>query len=149
MSRMTATAAARSFSNVLNRVAAGEEIEVTRSGAPIAVIAPPKGRVVSAARFRELIASAPRPDADFVGDVRALRAIVEHLLSGLQAIPITETVARVHADTWADLAARGEIIDAHDLWIAATGLAHGFGIATRNVTDFTRIPGLRVVSPAS
>lgn len=73
MTRMTATAAARSFSDVLNRVAAGEEIEVTRSGAAVAVIAPPAGRLISAERFRELIASAPLPDEDFADDVRRLR----------------------------------------------------------------------------
>ena len=38
MARMTATEVARSFSSVLNRVAAGEEIEVTRSSALVAVI---------------------------------------------------------------------------------------------------------------
>jgi prevent-host-death family protein len=73
MPRMTATEAARSFSDVLNRVAAGEEVEVTRNGAPVAVIAPPKASLVSAERFRELIASAPRPDEDFAAEVRALR----------------------------------------------------------------------------
>jgi prevent-host-death family protein len=73
MARMTATEAARGFSDLLNRVAAGEEIEVTRSGAPVAVIGPVNARLVSAARFRELIASAPRPDEDFVEDVRAIR----------------------------------------------------------------------------
>jgi antitoxin (DNA-binding transcriptional repressor) of toxin-antitoxin stability system len=76
MSRMTATEAARSFSDVLNRVAAGDEIEVTRSGAPVAVIGPPNARVVSAERFRELIATAPQPDADFASDVRAAREAV-------------------------------------------------------------------------
>jgi len=70
---MTATEAARTFSDVLNRVAAGEEVEITRSGAPVAVIGPPKGRLVSAERFRELLATAPRPDEDFADDVRALR----------------------------------------------------------------------------
>lgn len=74
MSRMTATDAARSFSDVLNRVAAGEEIEVIRSGAPVAVIAPQKAQLLSAVRFRDLIASAPRPDDDFAADVRAARA---------------------------------------------------------------------------
>jgi len=73
MSRMTATQAARSFSDVLNRVAAGDEVEVTRSGAPVAVIAPPKARLVSAERFRELMATAPRPDEHFANDVRAAR----------------------------------------------------------------------------
>ena len=73
---MTATEAARNFSEVLNRVAAGEEVEVTRAGAPVATIAPIRTRLLSAARFRELIATAPAPDAEFAGDLRALRATV-------------------------------------------------------------------------
>lgn len=74
------------------------------------------------------------------------RAFVEHVLAGLQAIPITEPVARVHADVWADLSDRGVPIGAHDLWIAATALAHGAGVATRNRSHFERVPGLRVVA---
>jgi prevent-host-death family protein len=77
MAEITATAAARSFSEVLNRVAAGEEIEVTRNGAPVAIIAPPKGRLVSSERFRELVASAPRPDQEYAEELRALRATVQ------------------------------------------------------------------------
>ena len=76
MTRMSATDAARSFSELLNRVADGEEIEVTRSGAPVAVISPPKSRVISAERFRVLIATAPPPDAGFAADVRAARESV-------------------------------------------------------------------------
>lgn len=70
---MSATDAARSFSEVLNRVADGEEIEVIRSGAPVAVISRPKSTLMSAERFRSLIATAPLPDPDFGGDVRAAR----------------------------------------------------------------------------
>jgi prevent-host-death family protein len=73
---MTATDAARSFSDVLNRVAAGEEIVVTRSGAPVAVIAPPRDQLISADRFRELLAGAPPPDDEFADDVRAARESV-------------------------------------------------------------------------
>jgi antitoxin (DNA-binding transcriptional repressor) of toxin-antitoxin stability system len=73
---MTATEAARAFSEVLNRVAAGEEVEVTRSGAPVAIIGPPKARLMSAERFRLLLASAPPPDDDFADDVRAARAAI-------------------------------------------------------------------------
>ncbi len=73
---MTATDAARSFSEVLNRVATGEEIEVLRSGAPVAVISAPKAQLLSAARFRELIASAPRPDEEFAADVGAARSLL-------------------------------------------------------------------------
>ena len=80
------------------------------------------------------------------GSTRARRqAFVEHLLAGLQAIPITEPVARIHADIWSGLTDRGEPIGAHDLWIAATAIAHGLAIATRNHTHFDRIPGLRVI----
>lgn len=77
------------------------------------------------------------------------RAFVEHVLGGLRAIPITEPVARMHAEVWADLATRGEVVGAHDLWIAATALAHGLGIATRNASDFGRVAGLRVLVAAS
>jgi tRNA(fMet)-specific endonuclease VapC len=73
------------------------------------------------------------------------RAFVEHLLASFEAIPVTESVARIHAEVWAHLADRGESIGAHDLWIAATALAHGLGIATGNAADFERVPGLRVL----
>lgn len=76
------------------------------------------------------------------------RAFVEHILGGLEPVPITEPVARLHAEVWADLSSRGETIGAHDLWIAATAIAHGLGVATRNVADFSRVPGLRVLGPA-
>lgn len=73
MARLSATEAARRFSEVLNRVAAGEEIEITRAGAPVAVIAPPRVRLMAAARFRELLAAAPPVDDDFAADMRAIR----------------------------------------------------------------------------
>jgi tRNA(fMet)-specific endonuclease VapC len=73
------------------------------------------------------------------------RAFVEHLLAGLEAIPITEPVARIHAEIWADLAQRGEVIGAHDLWIAATAIAHGLTLATGNTREFERIQGLRLL----
>lgn len=81
------------------------------------------------------------------GAVRTRRAaLVERLLAELEAIPITETVARVHAEIWATLAAKGASPAAHDLWIAATALAHNLDVATRNPGDFGRVPGLRVVA---
>jgi prevent-host-death family protein len=73
---MTATEAARGFSDVLNRVAAGEEVEVTRAGAPVAVITPAKVHLLSAERFRELMASAPRPDEEFAAELRTLRRTI-------------------------------------------------------------------------
>jgi tRNA(fMet)-specific endonuclease VapC len=75
------------------------------------------------------------------------RAFVEHVLAGLEPVPITEVVARIHAELWAGLDRRGDVLGAHDLWIAATALAHGYGVATRNKRDFDRVRGLRVVVP--
>ena len=84
-------------------------------------------RAISVITVSELLHGVHRAQ----GAVRArLRAFVEHLLAGLEAIPITEPVARVHAYIWADLAGRGQQIGARDLWISATALA-GPGIASR------------------
>lgn len=74
------------------------------------------------------------------------QAFVEHVLAGLEAVPITTPVARLHAAVGAELAARGERIGAHDLWIAATAIAYGHGIVTGNAKEFSRLPGLRVIS---
>ncbi len=77
------------------------------------------------------------------------QAFVEHIITGFEPIPITEAVARVHAEVWAGLSRRGVTIGAHDLWIGATALAYGLGVATRNTVDFRRIPGLRVLTPSA
>lgn len=76
------------------------------------------------------------------------RAFVEGLFQVMGTIPITEPVARVRAELWADLSARGLRLGSNDLWIAATAVAHDFGIATRNVAEFQRVPGLRLVAAA-
>jgi prevent-host-death family protein len=70
--RMTATEAARHFSAVLGRVAAGEEVEVVRNGTAVAVIAPPPGSV-SAHRSPDVIAVGD----SFAEDLRALEAELE------------------------------------------------------------------------
>ena len=77
------------------------------------------------------------------------RAFVEHVIAAFEPLPITEAVARIHAEVWAGLSRRGETAGAHDLWIGATALAYGLGVATGNATDFKRIPGLRVLTPSA
>jgi tRNA(fMet)-specific endonuclease VapC len=100
-------------------------------------------RAISVITVSELLHGVHRAQ----GAIRARRrAFVEHVLAGLKAIPITEAVARVHADIWADLAHRSQPVGAHDLWIAATALAHGLGVATRNSTHFDHVAGLRVIT---
>jgi prevent-host-death family protein len=76
MARLTATQAARNFSDVLNRVAAGEEIEVTRNGLVIAAISRPPVALMSPERFDALMASLPEPDERFAADLREIRASV-------------------------------------------------------------------------
>lgn len=74
------------------------------------------------------------------------QAFVEHVLSELETIPATSEVARIHAEIWAQLEASGEVIGTHDLWIAATAMAHGMRIATSNAQEFERVPGLSVLA---
>jgi antitoxin (DNA-binding transcriptional repressor) of toxin-antitoxin stability system len=77
MTRLTATEVAREFSKVVSRVGAGEEVEVVRNGVPILQMRPVGGRqVVSAARWRELMDSAPAVDEDFKRDVEEGRAAI-------------------------------------------------------------------------
>jgi predicted nucleic acid-binding protein len=73
-------------------------------------------------------------------------AYVEGVLARLEPLPISMHVARAHAELWAGLESRGTLIGAHDLWIAATALAHGMRVATANARHFQRVPGLEVVT---
>jgi len=77
---------------------------------------------------------------------RALRdAFVERLLSSIPVLPFNLTVARLHSRVWADLAVQGITVGAHDLLIAATALANGGTVATRDERSFPRIPGIAVL----
>lgn len=71
-------------------------------------------------------------------------AFVEGLLAAIPALAIDVQTARSHAQLWADLARRGKMIGVHDSWLAASCLAHGLRLATRNLREFRRVPGLAV-----
>ena len=119
------------------------DLERSGSAAGLERVVGGEERAISVITVSELLHGVHRAS----GARRARRsAFVEHLLAGMQPIPITEPVARVGAGIWAELAERGEAIGAHDLWIAATGVAHDLAVATGNVADFERVPGLRVVA---
>jgi tRNA(fMet)-specific endonuclease VapC len=70
---------------------------------------------------------------------------VEQILSSVLVQSFELGQARYHARIWAELEARGTMIGAHDLQIAATGLSLSYAIATLNVREFARVPGLGVV----
>lgn len=71
-------------------------------------------------------------------------AFVEAVMSQFPMLEIGISVARVHAQLWAELTSSGTPIGAHDLWLAATAVSHGLSLATANVREFDRVPGLTV-----
>lgn len=74
MVRMSATEVARNFSAVINRVGAGEEIEIVRNGAPVAELRrPSRPRRLTGEEWRRFIRSLPAVDADFASDVETAR----------------------------------------------------------------------------
>ncbi|HSS03576.1 MAG TPA: PIN domain-containing protein [Solirubrobacterales bacterium] len=100
-------------------------------------------RAISVITASELLHGVHRANT---GAVRARRsAFVEHMISAIEPLTITTAVARAHAGIWAELENDGNLIGAHDLWIAATALSHGMAVATANPRDFERVPGLNVV----
>lgn len=100
-------------------------------------------RAISVITASELLHGVHRANT---GAARARRsAFVEHLISAIEPLPVTTAIARAHAEVWAELESEGNLIGAHDLWIAATALSHGMDVATANPRDFERVPGLDVV----
>ena len=73
-------------------------------------------------------------------------AFVESVLARFPLLEINLATARIHAQIGADLTASGTLIGPNDLWLAATCIAHGLSIATGNVREFNRVPGLIVES---
>ena len=74
MVRMSTTEVARNFSAVVNRVIAGEEIEVTRNGTPVIEMRrPSRPRGITGREFKELTASLPPVDGDFARDLEDIR----------------------------------------------------------------------------
>jgi tRNA(fMet)-specific endonuclease VapC len=73
------------------------------------------------------------------------KAFVESVLTLLPVLDFSAASARIHAELYASLRQKGELIGAHDLIIAATALQHGFAVLTGNVREFKRIPGLTVI----
>lgn len=71
-------------------------------------------------------------------------AFVEAVLGAFPALSFDLLVARVHARIWAELAASGADVGAHDRIVAATALAAGWRVASADTRHFDRIPGLDV-----
>ncbi len=118
-------------------------IRFGRSGADVSVYV--KGRedeeaFVSVVSASELLHGVYRA-TDRITKAKRL-AFVEGVLTSLPVLPIDLATARCHAQLWADLTQRGKMIGTHDSWLAATCLAHGLRMATHNLREFERVPGL-------
>ncbi len=95
--------------------------------------------VISASELLHGVHRSERPEQ------RAKRAaFVEGVLERFAVLPVDLAVARAHAQAWAELKASGTLIGAHDMWLAATCIAHGLTMVTANVRDFERVPGLQL-----
>ena len=75
---------------------------------------------------------------------QASEVFVEGVLAAIPVVAFDVAIARVHAKPYADLKSQNVKILEHDLQIAATALALGQPVATRDERSFPRIPGLKV-----
>jgi len=98
---------------------------------------------VSVVTISELLMGVHRANTE---ERRQRRSVfVEAIISGVGVLDFTIGSARVHAEIYAELAKKGQMIGAHDLIIAATARHHDLSILTENVDEFSRVPGLRVI----
>ena len=68
------------------------------------------------------------------------------LLNTVQAIPFGEVEARQAARIRAQLESQGQSIGPYDILIAATAVAHGSTLVTRNQKEFARVEGLSLTN---
>jgi tRNA(fMet)-specific endonuclease VapC len=73
-------------------------------------------------------------------------AFVEGIIAAFPTLSFDLRVSRVHAQLWADLAASGTEVGAHDRLVAATAMSAGWQVATANIRHFNQIPGLEVAA---
>ena len=78
------------------------------------------------------------------GQSASARGDWERLCRPYPILPWSSEIAWRYGEIYRHLAARGQLIGANDMWIAATALAHGYGLVTSNRDEFGRVPGLVV-----
>jgi tRNA(fMet)-specific endonuclease VapC len=73
-------------------------------------------------------------------------AFVEAVLAAFPPLPFGLLAARAHARIWAELAAAGQDVGAHDRLVAATAITAGWRVGTANLRHFDRIAGLDILT---
>jgi tRNA(fMet)-specific endonuclease VapC len=116
-------------------------IDAERAGdPPSALVDVPAA--ISAITVAELLHGARRADT---AARRARReAFADSVAAHLPVVAVDVEVARRYAALWAETAAAGATVGAHDLMIAATAQLLDWSVWTRNTADFGRIPGTRL-----
>jgi predicted nucleic acid-binding protein len=69
----------------------------------------------------------------------------EQYIAPFEVLQSTADVAWEYGRIYRFLRTNGMLIGANDLWIAATAVANGMSLVTRNIREFERVPGLAVV----
>ena len=102
---------------------------------------------VTVMTLAELFHGAERADSQerkekrmrFIGDVEARYPL----------LPFCRDEAVIYSKLWVSMSAAGTLIGLHDLQIAAVALHHGYRVATLNVDEFLRVPGIEVMDASS
>lgn len=107
----------------------------------LARLPPTEGEIyISAVTVFELLHGVHRATSER----RAAReAYVENALQTFPVLPFDEPAARIFATIDATLSAAGNRLAVEDLMIAATALARGHDVVTRDLRSFPRVPGLK------
>lgn len=71
--------------------------------------------------------------------------ICQAMLQHFRIIPSTDATARCYARITRKLRLSRNLIGANDLWIAATAMEHDVLLVTRNVQEFSRVAGLKLM----
>jgi tRNA(fMet)-specific endonuclease VapC len=98
---------------------------------------------VSVVTIAELVHGAYRAKTQEQRDRRL--EFIERLASDVPVYPVTLEIARLAGRIEGQEEARGVQLAFEDLLIGVTALQLGYSIATLNVRDFQRVPGLSVV----
>ena len=69
----------------------------------------------------------------------------EQFIAPFRLLPCTTEVCWRYGEMYCFLRENGMLIGSNDMWIAATALAHGMPLVTRNERHYRRVPGLVVV----
>lgn len=77
-------------------------------------------------------------------DPHRSRQLQKSFLDQFESLPFDDSVCEHAAKIRADLTKAGTIIGANDILIAATALAHDLTLITHNVSEFSRVNGLRI-----